>query len=84
MTVPWSEAEIAYRTYSKLFGTSQSLERLAERGGFDIWEYAELRFGLNPLRLGVRAGLRRSVIDAARVFNEDPPEPCVPSSSTGD
>ena len=31
-TVPWSEAEIAYQTHSTLYGTEQSLERLAERG----------------------------------------------------
>lgn len=33
-TIPWWLAEEAYRYYSKRFGTSQSLERLAERGGF--------------------------------------------------
>lgn len=33
-TVPWWLVEIAYEYYSKQYGTSQSLERLAERGGF--------------------------------------------------
>lgn len=33
-TIPWWLAEEAYRYYSKLYGNSQSLERLAERGGF--------------------------------------------------
>ena len=33
-TIPWWLAEEAYCHYAKLFGTSQSLERLAERGGF--------------------------------------------------
>jgi hypothetical protein len=33
-TIPWWLAEEAYKYYSKRFGTSQSLERLAERGGF--------------------------------------------------
>lgn len=33
-TIPWWLAEEAYKWYSKNFGTSQSLERLAERGGF--------------------------------------------------
>jgi hypothetical protein len=33
-TIPWWLAEIAYEHYAKLFGTSQSLKRLAERGGF--------------------------------------------------
>jgi len=32
--IPWWLAEEAYEYYSKLYGTSQSLERLAERGGF--------------------------------------------------
>ncbi len=33
-TVPWWLAEIAYEYYSGLYGKQQSLERLAERGGF--------------------------------------------------
>ena len=33
-SVPWSVAEVAYKVYAALFGTEQSLERLAERGGF--------------------------------------------------
>lgn len=32
--IPWSVAEIAYGEYSRLYGSSQTLERLAERGGF--------------------------------------------------
>jgi len=33
-TIPWWLAEIAYEYYSERFGKTQSLERLAERGGF--------------------------------------------------
>jgi hypothetical protein len=33
-TIPWWLAEIAYEWYSRQYGTIQSLERLAERGGF--------------------------------------------------
>jgi len=33
-TIPWGVAERAYEVYSKRYGTSQSLERLAQRGGF--------------------------------------------------
>ncbi len=33
-TIPWWLAEIAYQEYARRFGTDQSLERLAERGGF--------------------------------------------------
>lgn len=41
-TVPWWLAEIAYKQYAKLFGTRQSLERLAERGGFGREEFVRL------------------------------------------
>lgn len=33
-SIPWSVAEIAYGAYAAKYGRSQSLERLAERGGF--------------------------------------------------
>lgn len=33
-TIPWWLAEVAYEWYSKKYGTKQSLEMLAERGGF--------------------------------------------------
>ncbi len=32
--VPWAVAKAAYDVYSRLYGKDQSLERLAERGGF--------------------------------------------------
>src|SRR4030066_350846 len=32
--IPWSMAELAYSAYAEKFGKGQSLERLAERGGF--------------------------------------------------
>jgi hypothetical protein len=32
--IPWWLAEEAYKSYSKKYGTDQSLKRLAERGGF--------------------------------------------------
>lgn len=47
--VLWSEAEKAYSTYTRLFGNSQSLERLAERGGFGKREFELLYQGKNPL-----------------------------------
>lgn len=34
LSIPWSVAELAYSVYAGLYGRSQSLERLAERGGF--------------------------------------------------
>lgn len=33
-TIPWWLAELAYGTYSSRYGTNQSLEELARRGGF--------------------------------------------------
>jgi len=33
-SIPWWLAEEAYSFYSSKYGTGQSLERLAERGGF--------------------------------------------------
>lgn len=43
--IPWWLAEIAYKAYAKEFGTSQTLERLAERGGFGRKELMYLLTG---------------------------------------
>ena len=32
--ISWEDAERAYGSYSRRYGTGQSLERLSERGGF--------------------------------------------------
>lgn len=37
-SIPWEVAERAYRAYSARYGTDQSLERIAERGGFGAGE----------------------------------------------
>ncbi len=37
-------AEVAYREYSRLFGTDQSLARLNQRGGFDWAELVEFLY----------------------------------------
>lgn len=50
LTVSWASAEAAYATYARLFGRGQSLERLAERGGFGMAEFAMLRAGRCPGR----------------------------------
>ena len=48
-SIPWDLAEIIYEVYSAMYGTSQSLERLAERGGFGwaevelLWKQAQRR-----------------------------------------
>lgn len=36
--IPWHVAERAYEVYARKFGRQQSLERLAERGGFGVEE----------------------------------------------
>ena len=44
-SVPWWLAEEAYKVYVSKFGNAQSLERIAERGGFGreklIWLLSE-------------------------------------------
>lgn len=41
-TIPWWLAEIAYKHYVKLYGGGQSLERMAQRGGFGRTELISL------------------------------------------
>lgn len=41
--IPWSMADKIYEAYSALYGTQQSVERLAERGGFS-WREVEVIF----------------------------------------
>ena len=48
--VPWAAAEQAYETYAKHFGNEQSLKRLAERGGFGLYEFACLYLGTVTFR----------------------------------
>lgn len=42
--IPWWLAEIVYQKYSKKFGTRQSLETLAKRGGFGREEMMRILF----------------------------------------
>ena len=41
-TIPWWLARVAYTRYVSLYGQGQSLERLAERGGFGRQELLDL------------------------------------------
>ena len=41
MLIPWDIAELAYSVYVSQYGRRQSLERLAERGGFSSREMDE-------------------------------------------
>lgn len=52
-TVSWKAAERAYENYARRHGRSQSMERMAERGGFGLQEFAYLYYdgracGPNP------------------------------------
>lgn len=40
--IPWSIADLAYSVYLSRYGTHQTLERIAERGGFDPTEMDNL------------------------------------------
>jgi hypothetical protein len=40
-TISWEEHEQAWREYARRYGTSQSAERLAQRGGFSWWELVD-------------------------------------------
>ena len=42
--IHWDTAEEIYKQYVKLFGNQQSLERIAERGGFG-WSEVEFIYG---------------------------------------
>lgn len=38
--IPWENAEVIYKDYSYLYSTRQTLERIAQRGGFSYGEIA--------------------------------------------
>lgn len=41
-SIEWAEHLEAYAAYVARYGTGQSAERLAERGGFGYWELTDL------------------------------------------
>lgn len=50
LTVPWAVAELAYSVYAQRFGTSQSLDYIAARGGFGATEMDRLLPGWRNLK----------------------------------
>lgn len=42
-SIPWSLAEVIYAGYAAMYGKSQTLERLAERGGFS-WREVDVLY----------------------------------------
>lgn len=41
--ISWEEAEKVYKMYSYVFGNGQSLERIAQRGGFGHGEIEHIK-----------------------------------------
>lgn len=60
VSIPWAIAEEAYQAYAQRFGTSQSLERLAERGGF-AWGEMDLFLPGWRERVDLLTSLRQEV-----------------------
>lgn len=65
--ISWDVAEKVYAMYSALYGTQQSLERLAERGGFG-WaevEYIQAEYDQNVAKRGgggARGRIHKAVV----------------------
>lgn len=47
LTISWPAAERAYKEYVRQCGSDQSLERLAERGGFGVFEFVYFYSGID-------------------------------------
>jgi hypothetical protein len=63
LLIPWSVAEKAYSVYAARYGRSQSLERLAERGGFGPSEMDEFLPGWRD-EVSEITRLRKELADA--------------------
>lgn len=70
--VPWAVAEKAYETYARLYGTDQTLERLAERGGFAwselVWLLQGAQRDTEGQRLPMTAAGAAPIEHSARVI----------------
>ena len=72
--IPWSAAERAYKTYAERYGKEQSLERLAERGGFGLYEFAFLylnQYPRNNATCSDREGEIGKALSEALKFDKD-------------
>jgi len=73
LTISMVAAERAYVSYRRMFGGDQSLDRLAERGGFGVMEYVQLyhdipfRTGRKPSEYQTAQALREGDIRVAEV-----------------
>ena len=68
LSVTWAAAERAYDAYATKFGRRQSLERLAERGGFGVKEFAWLYLGARDQPPGHGQGMNVSESDLGRAL----------------
>ena len=59
--IPWRIAMRAYHIYTRFFGHQQSMERLAERGGFGLQEFACLFEGHSPISCDRHRCLEKAV-----------------------
>lgn len=59
LTISWAAAEEAYRGYSRLYGTSQTLECIADRGGFGLMEFVCLVFAARAPSQGLALDILR-------------------------
>lgn len=57
-SIPWERAAQAYVAYSTMYGTLQSLERMAERGGFGWYEFLSLHIAWQAMERHRIAGTR--------------------------
>ena len=64
-TIPWSVAELAYATYAEMYGTRQTLEVIASRGGFAPQELDMLLPTGYPWWLAIKGG-RKSALERRR------------------
>ena len=64
-SIPWAIADLAYSVYSARYGKDQSLERMAERGGFSPGEMDDFlpdwreRVAALPAQVGEPVGCER-------------------------
>ncbi len=84
--IPWELAEEAYIVYASKYGTSQSLERLAQRGGFGAGEmdmlYPKWRPSLQLIER-LQGELENLKVDFKRVSAAGA-VPCTPKSNRSD
>lgn len=68
LTISWTAAEDAYRGYSRMYGASQTMERLAERGGFGLLEFVRMTLVMRGVERERALFKPIDEIDAARIL----------------